>query len=612
MFALDRPARIALALVLLGAALLYLATLQNSLTPGELSGGDLITHHYAQVQARPANAPGYPLYTLGGWLWFHGWRSLWPGVNPVAVLSGYSTLWALLALALFFLLAHHLTRGNLVISLGLSAFYAVTYFFWFYSVSTEQYTSAVAQTLAIVACVHAWDAKRSDRSLYALAFLLGLSLAHLVTVLFIAPGILLFLVWTDPGLLRRGRLIVRSLGLALLPLLSYVFIYVRGAQHPEWRGAGGWPSAGAWFLDFISTGQGRGELTWALGPLTDEFPRLIWVELTPLLLILGLAGFALMGRRLALMVSLTAAIYLAFSYIDRLGNWFQVIMPLYPLLLLGAAVSLGRLWRAFPTRWWRLVLAGILLALVSTKAAAVYPRPDLRDRAAAIGLEPGRAILFAHPPQQAALLTAANEKLALDYLTAIAGQRPDLHVIGSGQVGAALAEGRSLFISAAAAAYAADETGLPLRYSAWAPGLLAAAPGRLPPSAVDGLIEMAQPLGDGLTLAGHKLEPGPAPGQWDINLALRSASPPSHDWAISLRPLADGNELGQQDHPAPALGLTPTTNLAANEIVHDAFRFDLAPASPPDALRLILYRPLAGGGFENLIRLDLPLPTGTH
>ncbi len=31
-----------------------------------------------------------------------------------------------------------------------TAFYAVTYFFWFYSVTTEQYTSAVFQTLLIV------------------------------------------------------------------------------------------------------------------------------------------------------------------------------------------------------------------------------------------------------------------------------------------------------------------------------------------------------------------------------------------------------------------------------------------------------------------------------
>lgn len=59
-------------LLLLLAAALYFVTLDTGFALAELEGGDLITHQYAQVQARPSNAPGYPLYTMGGWLWFHG------------------------------------------------------------------------------------------------------------------------------------------------------------------------------------------------------------------------------------------------------------------------------------------------------------------------------------------------------------------------------------------------------------------------------------------------------------------------------------------------------------------------------------------------------------
>ena len=58
------------------AGLLYFFTLDTGLQPHELHGGDLITHQYAQVQARPSNAPGYPLYTMGGWLWFHSGRTV--------------------------------------------------------------------------------------------------------------------------------------------------------------------------------------------------------------------------------------------------------------------------------------------------------------------------------------------------------------------------------------------------------------------------------------------------------------------------------------------------------------------------------------------------------
>ncbi len=79
------------AVLLLLFAALYLLTLDDGLRAGELAGGDLITHQYAQVQGRMSNAPGYPLYTMGGWLWFRAGRLLLgPGSNPVQILSSYS------------------------------------------------------------------------------------------------------------------------------------------------------------------------------------------------------------------------------------------------------------------------------------------------------------------------------------------------------------------------------------------------------------------------------------------------------------------------------------------------------------------------------------------
>lgn len=96
-----------------------------------------------QVQARPSNAPGYPLYTMGGWLWFHSIRTLLHVVgialpNPIPLLSSYSTLWALLAVALLFFhsLPHYQERtttqnGDKPVAALLTLFYGVTYFFWY-------------------------------------------------------------------------------------------------------------------------------------------------------------------------------------------------------------------------------------------------------------------------------------------------------------------------------------------------------------------------------------------------------------------------------------------------------------------------------------------------
>ena len=357
--------------------------------------------------------------------------------NPTAILSSYSTLWGLLALGLLFLLLYKLSERNLIVSAGLSAYYALTYFFWFYSVTSEQYTSAVLLTLGMVALALAWDESSRDRYLYGLAFLFGLALAHLVTVLFLAPGILLFILSKQPNLLKRGRLLLKALFVALLPLLSYAFVYVRGAQHPEWRGEGDWASAGAWFVAFISTQQGRDELTWTLGPLTDGFPSMIWQEISLILLALGVVGWWLLGRRHLLMFGLTAVIYLLFSYVDRYGNWFQVIMPLYPLFVLGAGVSLARLWRASPQRVWQVALTLGLLALIIPKLFTSYPLADQRNRADDTGLEPGRAILAAIPPD-AIVLATTEERLALDYLATVWEEGAGVQVINTKKLGAAL------------------------------------------------------------------------------------------------------------------------------------------------------------------------------
>ncbi len=345
------------------------------------------------------------------------------------------------------------------IAAAVTAFYGLTYFFWYYAVTTEQYTSAVAWTLAVVLLAFRWERERRDGYLLALAFLMGVALAHMVTLLFIAPPLLWFVLRTDPKLVRRPRLMAGVIALALLPLLSYIYVYVRGAQHPEWRGAGQWASTGQWFLSFLSTRQGRDELTWSLKPfLTSEFPGLIWRELTWPGLIAGILGIAAIGRRRAIMLYATLAIYLVFCWIDRLGNWYQVIMPAYALVVVGLGAGAGWLWQRMGERFgakrgvadekrrrraWaaRAALILGLAALVIYRGAASFPRADSSHRAEDTGLQPGWAILADDPPAGTAVLGTLGETLALNYLTEIWGERPDVRSVTSEQAQKLLAGG---------------------------------------------------------------------------------------------------------------------------------------------------------------------------
>ncbi len=621
----HRPWRIGI-LVLLLALGLYLWTLDSGLAAYELEGGDLITHQYAQVQARFSNAPGYPLYTMGGWLWFHALRPLLGHVaNPVQILSLYSTFWAIIALALLYGLMLRVTQENAIISGLLTLAYAVTYFFWYYAVTTEQYASAVAHTLAIIWVAFSWeravqraDARRAERLFLLLAFLLGLGLAHMVTVLVIGPPLLWFLWRTDPNVWRRPRLLLKALGLAALPLLAYVYVYVRGAQHPEWRGEGHWPNTLSWFLYFLSTPQGRGELTWHLGGFTDLFPSLIWRELTWPVLVLGLIGIRFLGRRRAQLLYGTLLLYFILCYIDRFGNWFQVIMPAYPLLFLGLAALLQKAWegvRHFPppvTQTARGVLVLALVLLVVNRFVVNYPRADQSHRAIDTGLDPGWRLLADEPAPRAAIFGVVEEKLALDYITVIWNYRPDVRAVTLKEAKTILQkESRPLYVSTRAAPLFFKELGEPTRVAS--AGLYLLRVGKhLPP--LYSLPQQAHPLdiyfGNQVRLVGYELHTPPRdiPVALPLRLTLywQALKRQQVDWSVSVRPTLKGQflymdgSLVQSDHAHPAHGYRPTSSWQPLEIVRDDYPLPSDPRLHFDGITVVLYRSLGEGRFENL------------
>ena len=487
-------------LLVLVAALIYMATLDTGLQPYELLGGDLITHQYAQVQARPSNAPGYPLYTMGGWLWFHGIRGLAQlsarsPISPIPILSSYSSLWALLAIWLLYAIVCRLTRspnnpaGNWPLGWLLAAFYAVTYFFWYYATTTEQYSSAIAQMLAILYVYLVWRDRATQslavnahatRILFLLAFLCGLSLAHMLTIAFIVPPLVLVILWQRPDLLRSPRAIFGSVIAAALPLLGYIFVYVRGAAHPEWWGEGDWPNAGAWFVSFLSTAQGREELGWGFEPgaafFGNGFPELVWQELSMPLLVFGLLGILLYDRKLAALLYGTIALTIAFSWAYRFGNWYQVILPAYPLILLGNAAIADtwmRYWGSPERRMGRIngtaagaVLWALPLILLATatlwRTAASLPAANSRNRPEDQALARAAILLDQDLPPEAPLFAAVDDALALQYLIDIwgvgaltgGGRHP---VISSREAAEHLSQGDSLLATQGATGILLDE-----------------------------------------------------------------------------------------------------------------------------------------------------------
>ncbi|MFN8439169.1 MAG: DUF2723 domain-containing protein [Caldilineaceae bacterium] len=625
--------------------LLYLATLDTGLQPEELRGGDLITHQYAQVDARPSNAPGYPLYTIGGWLWFHTLRWLLHTIgillpNPVPLLSSYSTLWALIALWLLYLLLCKVTcserypQGDFIIAALLTLFYAFTYFFWYYATTTEQYTSAIAQTLAIVYVYLRWRealklgyTTSADRRLVGLALLCGLSLAHMLTVAFIVPPLVAAILWEVPQLLRRVKIIVACVIAAFLPLVSYLYVYIRGAAHPEWWGNGHWQNADQWFWAFVSTAQGREELSWGLEPgrafFGGHFPALMWQELSLPMLVFGIIGITLLGRYLATTLYGTLAIYLLFCWMYRFGNWYQVILPIYPLLLIGLAAPLSMLERHIDVskvvRQRRLVLILLLLAILWRFNLSFAPA-DSRHRPGDTALNQAALLLDQSLPEHASLFAAVDDTLAMQYLIDIWQIRPDLQTVSSAQAAAVIQQGNPLFATWESLATLRSE--LPAQsyqFQAQSPDWVEV---RLYPTSLPPIENPdSRPIEEGVWFAGYRVQPSPtgAPvtnhgpamdvtlfwrlekGRWPAGLSL------------SVRPLAQGRylqvgeggtQIVQQDAAAPMVGLLANETVAPNTTIADPYRLPLPGEKKVDRIQVILYRNQATG-FAQVAELNL-------
>lgn len=643
--------------LLLIIAALYLFTLDNGLRPDELTGGDLITHQYAQVEARPGNAPGYPLYTIGGWLWFRLGRTLFGwGLNPIQILSLYSTLWALAALWVLYLILHQVSNRQRPVALLLTAFYAVTYFFWYYSVTTEQYTSAVLQTLLVIWLALKWDESPRDSLLLWLAFICGTMLANMVTTLFILPPLVWFIfsrrvspddrefLWYH--YLKKPKFILLAVGLTCLPLFSYAYVYLRGVLHPEWRGEGQWPNAWTWFVQFLTIRQGRDELAPGLtlqNFFTGEFPSLLWQELTGLVFWIGLVGLAFLGRRRAIFLYSTLVIYFVFSWSYRFGNWFQVIIPAYPIFIIGFAAGITRIgeWANYKSQFvlhpfsfvqgkpsflrlqsFRFLRPGqafillLLIGLLVYRFTTNLPRANQHNLPADTGLDPGWAILADNPVTPAIISGDFAERVALQYLTTVWGAAANLYPTVAGDFSPPPGVDNTelaVYISRRAAAMGSDA--ILGRYPQAAGEQLIAlwpAPRTDLPA---GVAPLEIDLGEQLRLVGWEqidindslpagVDPLRQRSNWQLALYWQTREKLSVDYTISVRPLVGGQVISRggeniiQDHP-PVWGIYPTSRWVAGEIVRDVYAFSLPEGSIPEAAQIVVYW-ATGTGFKNL------------
>jgi len=133
---------------------------------------------------------------------------------------------------------------------------------------------------------------------------------------------------------------------------------------------------------------------------------------------------AFLGRRRAIFLCSTLGIYFFFSWGYRFGNWFQVIIPAYPIFIIGITAAIakfsdwllkqrsspqfnkyGRFTRQFILHHSSFIIF-ILVGLLIYRFAASFPDANQRNRSTDTGLDPGWAIINDRPDSPAVIINS--------------------------------------------------------------------------------------------------------------------------------------------------------------------------------------------------------------
>ena len=451
-----------------------------------------------------------------------------------------------------------------------------------------------------------------------MAFMCATMLANMITTLFILPPLFYLIFSKRPRILTDIKLVMQAIIFGLFPTISYAYIYIRGLQHPEWRGEGEWTNVTEWFFQFITIQQGQDELTLGLtleNIITHEFPSIMAHELTLPVLLGGIIGLGMFGRRKAIFFYGTLFIYMAFVVAYRFGNWFQVILPMYPLIVLGFGKSITY-YKHFTCDSWLMstrqerflktflvltmkTLSLLLIMLVSYRFIISLPQANQHYLPQDTALEPGWAIITdiskaGMGNETITISPEFQEWLALQYLLEIW----DVDILLELHEPNTPAE----FITRQAIIAQTHQINLESIH----PQAIGREVIHLKHERNIIASELAILSGNMLNFGGmiYLIDYEVYDGGELITMSWLAPNLILTDYTMSVRlwqhgqPIEAWSGLLIQDH-RPVWNMYPTNYWHANEIVKDSYTFTLPPHAQPDQIQIVIYH-VTEDGFENL------------
>ncbi len=425
----SRVARFAPAIVGAVALTTYIRTLLPGIAFGDW--GEMQTIPHVLGVAHPT---GYPTYIVLSWL-----TQLVP-IGSIALRSN--------------LLSAVLVSGALAVAvailcrLGARPMIAVAATLALGAVPTVWSAATVAEVnplhlLFVTLLLHRaliWQERRSESDLVVGALLLGLAIGNHLLVLFVAPFVLVFVLWAGRReIAARPWILVPAAGACLLGLASYLYIPIAAGRspplaynHPVTLDGVVWLVSGTQFRDQFDFLAADGPATF-VGSMPALWSLLV-DRATPVLPILGVIGLLVLVRQRRAFALMCMAILLMNVYIwaNYLRLEHYLLIP-WLVLAIGGAIGLEYLARAIhsrlppPHRRGAGVLIGAAALTFAVGLAAMHWRSSDRsgDRSGEAYVE---AVLGALP-RDAAILSQWDASTPLWHAQLVLGRRPDILIV---------------------------------------------------------------------------------------------------------------------------------------------------------------------------------------
>lgn len=433
-------------LLLLGLVLAaYIRNIPLEIYSGDI--GDLVSASCLRGVAHP---PGYPLFVMIGGLLCRAPLSL-PPVSKVALLSVISST---IGLVLYYFFSLRETQSKVIASISTLTL-AFSYLFWLHAEVPEVFGMNNFFAIAILSCAIFFRRTKKLTYLYCLFFLCLLAFTHHQTIVFLYPGVFIFLFGSLRSILTQKRVLIRLLALGAMSALPYWYIFVASKYNPPVN----WDSVHD-FRTFVhlllrkdyggfAPSVANGIPINVKGIVVLEYFKTLLSTFSFQILSVAILGALYLFRKekrffAALLISfiLTGPFFIFYSttIITSVAAWgvlerFYVLSTVVFMFFVPyGLLSLDRFLKAFvPTLYFRRILLGYFFIVPFFLFLSNQPRNNLSTTQ--IGKNLAMDFLGPLPKNSVIFVTGDTTTFNIWYERFVIGERSDIDIINPGGVG---------------------------------------------------------------------------------------------------------------------------------------------------------------------------------